>query len=272
MASKISSPYVDLQLLPKPSLRRAISTCQMDPSMDASAREARLQKQRRETEAIRKLWKSLRDSKTGTHDTTTQQQLYRELCQCGGIICVNCRSPVKLSDSTRQVQCKTALGLLGHNELDTSMRRKSKSSLPREHSKGVSLEHMRSNIKAKTWNPDINETEDMRRADGSLKTPKSVTLFCLPRVYEESRKLPSYPTRDVGEWNNEIKKVVPKRPELSQPVYVMTRPMIVPAELEIVKHPAGFFHLSCRSRRPREYVVNTEWHSESLSGLHSVGR
>ncbi|CAL1533670.1 unnamed protein product [Lymnaea stagnalis] len=88
----------------------------------------------------------------------------------------------------------------------------------------------------------------------------------LPNVYDAGSREPGYITRDITEWKNEVRKVVPDRPRMFVPVHVRPRSMSNGLPAEVRRFPSCFFKYAgnLTVARSKDYVINPEWPSERL--------
>ncbi|RUS80620.1 hypothetical protein EGW08_011630, partial [Elysia chlorotica] len=91
----------------------------------------------------------------------------------------------------------------------------------------------------------------------------------LPNVYDTGHRPPGYTKLDIREWQNEIKKIVPKRPTLFLSASTPLRPLstLIPPEPERPRDTSVMFRPT-RNRtygKHIEYMVDPEWFSEKIT-------
>ncbi|XP_012937910.1 uncharacterized protein LOC101845093 [Aplysia californica] len=254
------------QVLPLPDVGRAILLNQINIDRDKKRSMEDLTTRRSETYAIRELWRNLQsrrsrrsqggdtNSARGYHvnDILDQRQVLSSR-SCNHHTRARHRRPATSSQTIDNGDDPVSFPPLSYGRQSgsapPSTAFRSKDALIPYHT-------------AITMPPDKTK---MRVGYNALNRK----LIChLPHV-NDAMHFPGYTTRDMREWENEVKKIVPSRPKIFLPAEVIPRPMsiIFPPDIEKTNDPACCFrHTSNKmAGKGKEYMINPEWSSEKHS-------
>jgi len=111
----------------------------------------------------------------------------------------------------------------------------------------------------------ITMPPDKRKLRVSFNALNRKLVCRLPHLNDITH-FPGYTTRDMKEWEDEVKKVVPSRPKIFLPAQAKIRPLsiIFPPEPEKTRDSACLFRptVDKKAGKGKEYYINPEWFSE----------
>ncbi|GFS17084.1 hypothetical protein ElyMa_004972600 [Elysia marginata] len=257
-----------------PDVGRAIYQNQLYPELNLVTRMEALEKQRKETYAIRELWKSLQQRRAAINKDSrnpstkhTSRGAFRTDNGSGPFIEQYKQDILNDGSFTDRVCYRGNATYIdnipGHRRTHGSLSARGVESAPGRLRRSVRDEDI-------PYHTIITMPPDRRSKTCVGFNALNRKLNCgLPNVYDRGYRPPGYTQADIREWKNEIKKIVPKRPTLFLPATTPLRPMstLMPPEIERTRDKSVMFRPTVDRNygRHMEYMVDPEWFSEKIT-------